>query len=168
MASRDASPDITQLPDGSSFRFGIVVAEWNKDITDQLLSGARSTLVSSGVKENDIEVLHVPGSFELPWGAKHLLTSHRLDGIICLGCLIKGETRHDEYIAQSVAQGLTHLNLISGTPVIFGVLTTENEDQAKERAGGKHGNKGSEAAYAVLQLASIKSGGTSGKRKIGY
>lgn len=168
MATRDASPDITHLPDGSSFRFGIVVAQWNQDITSSLLAGAEKTLHAAGVNPEDIEILHVPGSFELPWGAKHLLTNHRLDGIICLGCLIKGETRHDEYIAQSVAQGLTHLNLASGIPVIFGVLTTNNEDQAKERAGGILGNKGSEAAHAVLQLATIKSGGNNSKRKIGY
>jgi len=168
MASRDASPSFSELPDGSSFKFGIVVSQWNHDITDALLAGAKETLLKANVKEENIEVLSVPGSFELPWGARQLIKADRKDGIICLGCLIQGETKHDEYIASAVANGIMQLSIMSGLPVIFGVLTTHNVEQAKERAGGTHGNKGSEAAAAVLQLAKIRKGETGEKKKIGF
>ena len=168
MASRDASPDFTALPDGSSFKFGIVVSQWNHDITDALLAGAKETLLKANVKEENIEVLSVPGSFELPWGARQLMKADKKDGIICLGCLIQGETKHDEYIASAVASGIMQLGLMSGVPVIFGVLTTNTEEQAKDRAGGKHGNKGSEAAAAALQMATLKSGDPNTKKPIGY
>jgi 6,7-dimethyl-8-ribityllumazine synthase len=168
MASRDSSPVNAPLPDGSSFGIGIVVAQWNSDITHALLEGAKSTLLKAGVPEDKIEVMEVPGSFELPWGARQLMKSGKKDAIICLGCLIQGETRHDEYIATAVTNGIMQLGLMSGVPVIFGVLTTHNEDQAKERAGGKHGNKGSEAAVTALQLARIRAGDPSTKKKIGF
>ena len=168
MASRDASPDFTVLPDGSSFKFGIVVSKWNHDITDALLAGAKETLLKANVKEEHIEVLSVPGSFELPWGARQLMKADKKDGIICLGCLIQGETKHDEYIANAVSQGIMQLSVMSGMPVIFGVLTTNNFEQAKERAGGTHGNKGSEAAAAALQLAQIRKGDKGEKKKIGF
>jgi 6,7-dimethyl-8-ribityllumazine synthase len=168
MASRDASPSFSELPDGSSFKFGIVVSQWNHDITDALLAGAKETLLKANVKEENIEVLSVPGSFELPWGARQLIKADRKDGIICLGCLIQGETKHDEYIASAVANGIMQLSIMSGLPVVFGVLTTHTVEQAKERAGGTHGNKGSEAAAAVLQLAKIRKGETGEKKKIGF
>jgi len=168
MASRDASPSFSELPDGSSFKFGIVVSQWNHDITDALLAGAKETLLKANVKEENIEVLSVPGSFELPWGARQLIKADRKDGIICLGCLIQGETKHDEYIASAVANGIMQLSIMSGLPVIFGVLTTHTVEQAKERAGGTHGNKGSEAAAAVLQMAKIRKGETGEKKKIGF
>ncbi|MDQ3016043.1 MAG: 6,7-dimethyl-8-ribityllumazine synthase [Bacteroidota bacterium] len=167
MASRDAAPAFT-LPDGKPFKFGIVVSQWNPHITTALTEGARSTLLDAGVLPENIEELSVPGSFELPWGARQLMKADKKDGIICLGCIIHGETRHDEYISNAVANGIMQLGLASGLPVIFGVLTTETEDQAKERSGGKHGNKGSEAAATALQLAHIKSGNKSEKRKIGF
>ena len=168
MASRDASPTFTALPDGSSFKFGIVVSQWNHDITDALLAGAKDTLLKAKVKEENIEVLSVPGSFELPWGARQLMKADKKDGIICLGCLIQGETKHDEYIASAVANGIMQLSIMSGLPVIFGVLTTHTLEQAKERAGGTHGNKGSEAAATVLQMAKIKKGESGEKKKIGF
>ena len=168
MASRDASPSLTTLPDGSSFRFGIVVAQWNHDITDALLAGAKETLLKANVKEENIEVLSVPGSFELPWGARQLMKADKKDAIICLGCLIQGETKHDEYIASAVANGIMQLSIMSGLPVIFGVLTTHTVDQAKERAGGTHGNKGSEAAAAALQMAKVRKGESGEKKKIGF
>lgn len=168
MASRDASPSSPQLPDGKPYKIGIVVAQWNSDITSALLNGAKSILEQAGVNPDNIEVLSVPGSFELPWGARQLMKADKKDAIICLGCLIQGETKHDEYIANAVATGIMQLGLASGIPVTFGVLTTHTVEQAKERAGGTHGNKGSEAAAAALQLAFVKSGDKSVKKKIGF
>jgi len=119
MASRDASPSLVNLPDGSSFKIGIVVSQWNADITGALLQGAKDTLLQSGVAEENIEVLYVPGSFELPWGARQILKPGKKDAVICLGCIIQGETKHDEYIAQAVSNGIMQLGLMSGIPVIF-------------------------------------------------
>jgi len=168
MASRDALPSLVNLPDGSSFKIGIVVSEWNADITNALLEGAKETLLKAGVLEDNIEVLYVPGSFELPWGARQIMKPGKRDAVICLGCIIQGETKHDEYIASAVASGIMQLGLMSGIPVIFGVLTTNTEEQAKDRAGGKHGNKGSEAAVAALQMAIVRTGDTTTKKRIGY
>lgn len=168
MASRDASPRFPSLPDGSSFRIGIVTAAWNGDITAALRTAALTTLHEAGVPDEQIEQLEVPGSFELPWGARHLLANNALDAVICLGCLIHGETRHDVYIAQAVSQGLVNLGLTSGIPVVFGVLTTETEEQARQRAGGTHGNKGAEAAATALTLAALRLGGSTSKKKIGF
>ncbi|MBK9104318.1 MAG: 6,7-dimethyl-8-ribityllumazine synthase [Saprospiraceae bacterium] len=168
MASRDASPSLVNLPDGSSFKIGIVVSQWNADITDALLKGAQDTLLQSGVLADNIEVLYVPGSFELPWGARQIMKPGKRDAVICLGCIIQGETRHDEYIASAVASGIMQLGLMSGVPVIFGVLTTNTEEQAKDRAGGKHGNKGAEAAAAALQMAYVRTGDSTTKKRIGY
>lgn len=168
MASRDGTPSLDILPDGSSYKIGIVVSQWNADITGALLDGAKNTLLKSGVLEENIELLHVPGSFELPWGARQLMKPGKKDAVICLGCIIQGETKHDEYIATAVASGIMQLGLMSGVPVIFGVVTTNTEEQARERAGGKHGNKGSEAAATALQMAVIKSGTATSKKKIGF
>ena len=168
MASRDASPSLVNLPDGSSFKIGIVVSQWNADITNALLEGAQDTLLKSGVLAENIEVLYVPGSFELPWGARQIMKPGKRDAVICLGCIIQGETRHDEYIASAVASGIMQLGLMSGVPVIFGVLTTNTEEQAKDRAGGKHGNKGAEAAATALQMAYIRTGDSTTKKRIGY
>ena len=156
--------DKSGLPDGSALHIGIVVAEWNAKITDKLFEGALSTLKSSGVKEENIYRVNVPGSFELPSGARIISSRHKLDAVICLGCVIQGETRHFEFICQAVAQGLTQLNMTTGLPHIFGVLTTENEAQALERAGGKHGNKGTEAAVTAVKMAALRNEkpGTSG------
>jgi 6,7-dimethyl-8-ribityllumazine synthase len=168
MASRDASPSMDNLPDGTSFKIGIVVSQWNADITNALLEGAQDTLLKAGVLPDNIEVLYVPGSFELPWGARQVMKPGKRDAVICLGCIIQGETKHDEYIASAVASGIMQLGLMSGIPVIFGVLTTNTEEQAKDRAGGKHGNKGAEAAAAALQMAIVRTGDTSTKKRIGY
>lgn len=168
MASRDASPSLVNLPDGSSFKIGIVVSQWNADITNALLEGAQDTLLKAGVQSDNIEILYVPGAFELPWGARQIMKPGKRDAVICLGCIIQGETRHDEYIASAVASGIMQLGLMSGVPVIFGVLTTNTEEQAKDRAGGKHGNKGSEAAAAALQMAYVRTGDSTTKKRIGY
>ncbi len=168
MASRDASPSLVNLPDGSSFKIGIVVSEWNADITNALLDGAKETLLKAGVPDDNIDVLYVPGSFELPWGARQIMKPGKKDAVICLGCNIQGETKQDEYNASAVASGTMQLGLMSGIPVIFGVLTTNTEEQAKDRSGGKHGNKGSEAAVAALQMAIVRTGDTTTKKRIGY
>ncbi len=167
MASRDAAP-ILNLPDGKPYKIGIVTAQWNYQITSVLLEGAKEILFQAGVLAENIEELFVPGSFELPWGARQLMKADKKDAIICLGCIIQGQTKHDEYIANAVASGIMQLGLASGIPVIFGVLTTNTLEQAKDRAGGSHGNKGSDAAVSALQLAFIKTGDKPSKKKIGF
>ncbi len=168
MASRDASPSLNNLPDGSSFKIGIVTSQWNADITQELLKGARETLLAAGVKESNIEMMSVPGSFELPWGARQMMKADKKDAVICLGCVIQGETRHDEYIAIAVANGIMQLGIVSGIPVIFGVLTTNTLEQAQDRIGGQHGHKGMEAAATALQMASLKNGEPGKRKKIGF
>lgn len=144
------------VADARGMRFGIVTAAWNKEVTGSLLRGAISTLETQGVNKENILFYEVPGSFELPQGASFLIDSVKPDAVICLGCIIQGETRHFEFISQSVADGCMNLSLKTNTPVIFGVLTTENHDQAIQRAGGKHGNKGEEAAYTAIQMVNMK------------
>ncbi|RAK63261.1 6,7-dimethyl-8-ribityllumazine synthase [Hymenobacter edaphi] len=141
-----------QFPDISEKRFGLVVAEWNRTITDTLAQGAYDTLVQHGAKADNIYRNTVPGSFELGLGAQLLAQHEEIDAVICLGVIIKGETRHDEFIAHAVAQGIMHVGLKFNKPVIFGVLTTEDEAQAWDRAGGKHGNKGVEAAVTAIHM----------------
>ena len=145
------------LPNSAEMVIGIVVAEWNEDITGKLLQGAYQTLMEHGVLEENIRVKTVPGTFELTLGAKYFAEYGSVDAIIALGCVIQGETRHFDFICQGVTQGITSLNVDEGIPVIFGVLTTENLQQALDRAGGKHGNKGDEAAYTALKMAHLHS-----------
>lgn len=149
--------DEQNIPDASGMSFGIVVAEWNRHITHTLYTGCLETLLKHGVLEENIHVAQVPGSFELTVGAKMLEQRYpHSDGVICLGCVIKGETQHDEYINQAVAHGLTNLSITSGKPFVFGLLTVLNEAQALDRAGGKHGNKGIEAAVTAIRMAALK------------
>jgi 6,7-dimethyl-8-ribityllumazine synthase len=159
--------DSSSLPDATAFRFGIVVAEWNWEITGALLQGAHEALIQNGVSEKNIHTIRVPGSFELTAGAKFMASRHKLDAVICLGCVIQGETRHFEFICQAVAQGLTNLSIMGNMPFIFGVLTTDTLQQAKDRSGGKHGNKGTEAAITAIKMAGLKSQEEKGK-KIGF
>ena len=133
----------------------IVVAEWNEEITDALAEGAHQTLLRHGVPFNSIRRINVPGSFELPLAAMKAAQKKDIDAVICVGCVIQGETPHFDYICQAVANGIMRVNLDTGKPVAFGVLTTLNKKQALERAGGKFGNKGEEAALTVLQMLSI-------------
>ena len=137
-------------------KFGIVVSDWNEEVTKALLEGAYQTLIGNGVKEDNILVKHVPGAFELTLGAQFMAEYADLDGVICLGCVIQGETRHFDFICQSVTQGITQLNMDYNIPFIFGLLTTENLEQALERAGGKHGNKGVEAAITAIKMAHLQ------------
>jgi 6,7-dimethyl-8-ribityllumazine synthase len=148
--------DPETIPDSGDMRFGIVVSDWNKDVTWALLDGAVNTLKKHGTTEENIVVKHVPGSFELTLGAQFLAEYDDLDGVICLGCVIQGETPHFTYICQSVTQGITQLNLEYNIPFVFGVLTTENHQQALDRAGGKYGNKGDESAVTAIKMAALQ------------
>ena len=156
MSSKDFSYDLTNIPSGSKRRISIVATEWNTEIIDALLDGAVSTLLKQGVKKNDIFIHRVPGTFELSFAAKHILENEDIDAVIVLGAVIQGETRHFDFICQSVTQGITQLNLDYEKPIIFGVLTTNNMEQARDRAGGKLGNKGAEAAIAALKMIYFK------------
>ena len=161
--------DDTNLPDMTKFRIGIVVADWNKDITHRLYEGCYDTLIRHGADAERIFTAQVPGAYELPTAAK-LLSDHRhCDAVICLGCVIKGETDHDVYINQAVAQGLMNLGVLSGKPFVFGLLTPNTHAQAADRAGGAHGNKGVEAAVTAMRMLGVKEElKRSGGPKIGF
>lgn len=148
--------DPATIPNGSSMKIGIVVAEWNEEITAALLEGALNTLAKHKVPKKNIHIKTVPGSFELPYGARIVAEQFAPGVVICLGCVIQGETRHFDYICQGVTKGITELNLDYDIPFIFGVLTTDNLQQAKDRAGGKYGNKGDEAAVSALKMATLR------------
>ncbi|HOZ16142.1 MAG TPA: 6,7-dimethyl-8-ribityllumazine synthase [Tenuifilaceae bacterium] len=145
-----------EIPSAKKMKFGIVVSDWNDTITHTLLDGAYKTLIEHGAKEENILVKHVPGTFELTLGAQFMAEYADLDGVICLGCVIQGETRHFDFICQGVTHGITELNMNYNIPFIFGVLTTDNMEQAKDRAGGKHGNKGVEAAITAIKMAALQ------------
>lgn len=148
--------DPETVPDARKMRFGIVVADWNHEVTNALLDSATTTLKMHGATEKNIVVRHVPGSFELTLGAQFLAEYDDLDAVICLGCIIQGETPHFNYLCQGVTQGITQLNLEYNIPFIFGVLTTLDLDQALERAGGRLGNKGAEAAITAIKMAALQ------------
>jgi 6,7-dimethyl-8-ribityllumazine synthase len=147
--------DQDSIPGAGKMRFGIVVSDWNSDITWSLLDGAVATLKKHGASDDNIIVKHVPGSFELTLGAQFLAEYDDLDAVICLGCVIQGETPHFTFICQGVTQGITQLNLEYNIPFIFGVLTTNTLQQAVDRAGGKHGNKGDEAAITAIKMGAL-------------
>lgn len=142
------------LPDSSNMKIGIVVSKWNNKITNGLFNGAYTTLIESGVSENNIEKIEVPGSFELIFGAK-VLSKKNVDVIICLGSLIQGKTKHFDYVCQAVSNGIKDLNISLNIPVIFGVLTDNTMEQAVNRSGGKHGNKGVEAAVTAIKMVHL-------------
>lgn len=135
---------------------GIVVSEWNSPITEALLKGAKNTLLELGYTEKHIVVEYVPGSFELTYGCKAMINTNIVDAIIAIGCVIRGETPHFEYVCQGITFGITNLNIKYEKPVIFCVLTTSNQKQAEDRAGGKHGNKGVEAAITAIKMLQMK------------
>lgn len=151
-----SSNDQGKIPSAADMRFGIVVSDWNHDVTWSLLDGAVKTLKMYGVSDDNIVIKHVPGSFELTLGAQFIAEYDDVDAIICLGCVIQGETPHFTYICQSVTQGITQLNLDYNFPFIFGVLTTNNIREALDRAGGKHGNKGIESAVTAIRMAALQ------------
>ena len=136
-------------------RFAIVVSRFNEEITSGLLSGARSALMEAGVRDDDVTLVHVPGAFEIPVAALHLAETGRFDAVICLGCLIKGDTMHFEYIADAASHGIMNVSVTTGVPVAFGVLTTLTEDQAAVRSEPGEGNKGREAALAAIEMATL-------------
>jgi len=136
--------------------FALVVSEWNESVTEALYQGAYDTLRENGVKKEHIIRKDVPGSYELPLAAQWMAEDNNIDAVICLGCVIQGETRHFDFICDAVAQGIKDVNLKFGKPIIFGVLTPENQQQALDRAGGKHGNKGDEAAITAVKMLGIQ------------
>lgn len=140
------------IVDVSEKKFAIVISEWNTDVTESLYQGAVSTLLKHGASKDNIFRVDVPGSFELSLGAQKLAQRDEIDAVICLGCVIQGETRHFDFICQAVASGVTDVSLKYDKPVIFGVLTPGNQQQALDRAGGKHGNKGDEAAITAIKM----------------
>ncbi len=146
----------TDIPGARDMRFGIVVSDWNNEITGALLDGAVNTLLKYGVSPDEIVVKHVPGSFELTLGAQFIAEYDDPDAVICLGCVIQGETPHFTFICQGVTQGITQLNLEYNIPFVFGVLTTDTYQQAADRAGGRLGNKGDEAALTALKMAALQ------------
>jgi len=148
--------DAGKIPSAEDMKFGIVIAEWNEEITNALAEGAINTLLKHNVEESNILVKYVPGSFELPLGAQLFLEDTDVDAVIILGCVIQGETRHFDFICQGVTDGIMKLNLEYMTPVIFGLLTTNTLQQAKDRAGGKYGNKDDEAAITAIKMVDLK------------
>lgn len=148
--------DKSTLPNAKKFKVGIVVSEWNDQVTEGLFSGAKEALLDCGMLEENIVRWNVPGSFELIFGAKRMIeVDEELDAVIVIGCVIKGETMHFDFVCEGVTQGIKDLNLISEIPVIFCVLTDNNEQQSLDRSGGAHGNKGTEAAVAALKMIEL-------------
>jgi len=141
--------------DATGMRFGIVVSRFNELVSQRLLDGAVDALVRHGASEDDIEVAWVPGSFEIPIAARELGEGGRVDGVVCVGVVIRGETAHFDYIAAEAARGVAAVHVSTGVPAGFGVLTVDTLDQALERAGGKHGNKGADAAVATIEMVSL-------------
>jgi 6,7-dimethyl-8-ribityllumazine synthase len=144
--------DKSTLPNVASRRFGIVVSEWNETVTEGLFKGAYDTLIDCGVSPDNIVRKNVPGSFELIYGSKRLLDTNEFDAVIAIGCVIKGETMHFEFVCTGVTHGIAELNLLGKAPVIFCVLTDNTQQQSLDRSGGKHGNKGVEAAVAAIKM----------------
>ncbi len=147
--------DKTKLINAKGLKFGVVVSEWNENITEGLYNGVLETLIDCGALQEDIIRWNVPGSFELVYGAKKMLKTFDLDAIIVIGCVIKGETMHFEYVCEGVTHGIKDLNVLYDTPVIFCLLTDNNIQQSIDRSGGKHGNKGVEAAVAALKTIAL-------------
>ncbi len=143
------------IDDMSDKRFGIIVSEWNDSVTEALFDGAYNTLRENGIPKENIIRKNVPGSFELTLAAQWMAEEEHIDAVICLGCVIQGETKHFDFICDAVANGLTNVGLKFNKPVIFGVLTPNTQQQALDRAGGKHGNKGDEAAITAIKMLSF-------------
>lgn len=147
--------DFNAVPDGSPFTIHLVVSQWNNEVTKALCDGAVTTLEKHGVKSSNIKIWEVPGSFELIYGSKKAQYSNP-DAVIAIGSVIKGETMHFDFVCQAVSQGIKDLNVLSDVPVVFCVLTDDTYQQARDRSGGKYGNKGTEAAVAALQLSKLR------------
>ena len=148
--------DFDSVPNAENMRFGILVSEWNYNITGALLAGAVKTLQTHGAKEESILVEHVPGSFELTFGASQMIKSGKVDAVIAIGCVVRGDTPHFDYVCAGTTQGIAHLNATTDIPVIYGLITTNNMQQAEDRAGGCLGNKGDECAVAAIKMVHLK------------
>ena len=148
-----SSFDNAQVPSGKGRKFAVLVSEWNSDVTEALCQGCVDTLKAHGVAEEDIEVVHVPGSYELIYASAVKIKT--CDAVVAIGCVIRGDTPHFDYICEGVTEGIARLNCQGTTPVIFGLLTCNTQQQALDRAGGRLGNKGSECAVAALKMADI-------------
>jgi 6,7-dimethyl-8-ribityllumazine synthase len=148
--------DKDTIPNAKDFRFGIVVSEWNSDITDSLLQGALTTLIEHGALPKNIKTVYVPGSYELIYGSKHLIQNNELDAAIAIGNVIQGETKHFDFVCEAVTQGIKDINILYDVPTIFCVLTDNTKQQSIERSGGIHGNKGIECAIAAIKMAALK------------
>ncbi len=151
-----SSYDSEGLPSASEMKIAIVVSEWNKKITSGLLDGARNTLINEGIKKENLIIHYVPGSYELPLGAQLMLNKLEIDSVICLGCVIQGETKHFDFVCQAITQGIKDVSLKFNKPVIFGVLTDNTLQQSIDRSGGKLGNKGVEAAVTAIKMVALK------------
>ena len=147
-----SSYDFNSVPDASGMRIGIVISEWNSAITEKLLEGACNTLEKHGVTDADIHIFRVPGSFELTFGAQQVAKYCEVDAVIVLGCVVRGDTPHFDYVCEGVTEGISRLNATQDIPVIFGLLTTDDMQQAEDRAGGKHGNKGDESSITAIKM----------------
>ncbi len=146
-----------EIPNGADFKIGIVVSEWNYDITGNLLKGAIEALTDNGVKEANIIVKHVPGTFELPLGCQFMLEAdEEIDGLVAIGCVIQGETKHFDFVCQGATQGIMAINMEYNTPVSFCVLTDNTKQQSIDRSGGIHGNKGIECAISCLKMVALQ------------
>lgn len=156
------------IADASEMKFGIVWAEWNHAITHALMQGATDTLLKHGARPENIITKTVPGAFELTLGAQYLSEYENVDAIICIGCVIQGDTKHFDFICDAVAKGITTLNIKHNKPFIFGVLTVNTQEQAEDRTGGKHGNKGDEAAVTAIKMLDLKNSFELHKGKIGF
>jgi 6,7-dimethyl-8-ribityllumazine synthase len=144
------------LPSAEGMKFGIVVSEWNDEVTDALLAGALKTLREAGCMEHNIVIRRVPGAFELSLGAQFFAEYSEVDGVIALGCVIRGGTPHFEYVCQAATQGINQVMIAWNMPIAFGLLTCDDHQQAMDRAGGKHGNKGDEAAAAAIKMIALQ------------
>ena len=150
--------DVNQLPGADVLgrqRYAIVVADWNSEITYAMAQGAVDTFIKHGVQEDNIDIIHVPGTVELTYGAARIMREERIDAVVVIGCVIQGDTPHFDYVCQSVTQGVATLNAQGKVPVIFSVLTVLNQQQALDRCGGKLGNKGIEGAYTAIRMANL-------------
>ncbi len=147
--------DINSVPDATDMRFGIVVSEWNENITGALLHGAKETLKRHGASDDNITVYTVPGSFELTYGSARFVHSGEVDAVIALGCVVRGDTPHFDYVCAGTTQGIAALNAQGSIPVIFGLITTDTMQQAEDRAGGIHGNKGDECAVTAIKMIDL-------------
>ncbi len=148
--------DPASVPDAENMRFGIVVSEWNNGITGTLMQGAVTTLKKHGAKDENILIQTVPGSFELTFGSARMIQSGKVDAVIALGCVIRGDTPHFDYVCAGTTQGIAQLNAMGDIPVIYGLLTTNTLAQAEDRAGGKLGNKGDECAVTAIKMIRFK------------